>query len=173
MLFLFNKLYKVSMVLQNTNTMSQQQFPVQMFSKKRAYILIVLLVCAIFLSSWSLIHTVLLWYASTVTTSSSHAFWLSAIYASMAVGVILGVLSMVVALAVAVPAIVVIWSAVLVLLSFFGKPRVSVVAEGMKLTAEMGQTVGMVVIKEGNLVAAVCAVLGYFLFVIYGKEHCL
>ncbi|MFS8024237.1 hypothetical protein Hanom_Chr16g01460841 [Helianthus anomalus] len=68
----------------------------------------------------------------------------------MAVGVILGVLSMVVALVVAVPAIV-----------------------GMKLTAEMGRTIGMMVIKEGNLVAVVCVVLGYFLFVIYGKEHCL
>ncbi|KAI3744965.1 hypothetical protein L1987_58064 [Smallanthus sonchifolius] len=154
-------------MLQNSNPLSHQS-PLQLFSRRRAFILIVLLVCAIVLSSWNLLNSVLSWYASG---SSSTGFWWRALYASVEVGMILGFLSMVVALAVAVPAIVVIWSAVLVLLSFCGKPRVVVVVEGKKLTAEMGRAVGMVVVKEGNLVAIVCAVVGYFLFVRYGMEH--
>ncbi|KVI04268.1 uncharacterized protein LOC112526022 [Cynara cardunculus var. scolymus] len=133
-------------------------------SRRRTCILLILLLCAILLSSWNLLNSVLSWYASAVaTSSSSSSFWWPSIYASVAVGVIFGVLSMAAALAMAMPAIMVIWISVLVLLSFAGKPRESVVVEGKKLTVEMSRTVGMVVIKEGNLVAAVCAILGYFL----------
>ncbi|KAI3795313.1 hypothetical protein L1987_37964 [Smallanthus sonchifolius] len=159
-------------MLQNSIPLSHQS-PLQLFGRRLAFILIVLLICAIVLSSWNLLNSVLSWYASAVTGSSSTGFWWRAMYASVEVGVILGFLSMVVALVVAVPAIVVIWSAVLVLLSFSGKPRMVVVVEGKKLTAEMGRAVGMVVVKEGNLVAGVCAVVGYFLFVRYGMEHAL
>lgn len=74
------------------------------------------------------------------------------------------------ALAVAIPATVVTWISVLVLLTFFGKPRKSLVVEGKKLTAEITRTVGKILIKEGNLVAAVCAVLGYILLVRNGRE---
>ncbi|PWA57817.1 hypothetical protein CTI12_AA405680 [Artemisia annua] len=86
----------------------------------------------------------------------------------MAVGMIFGLLSMAAALAIAVPASVVIWISILVLLTFCGKPRESVVVEGRRLTTEISRAMGMVVLKEGNLVAVVCAIFGYFLIVRYG-----
>ena len=98
-------------------------------------------------------------------SSSSNSYGWPAIYASVALGVIFGLLSMVAALAVAVPATLVTWITVLVMLTFFGKPRKVLVGEGKKLTAEIGGFVGKVLIKEGNVVAAVCAVLGYFVLV--------
>ncbi|KAG9149920.1 hypothetical protein Leryth_009987 [Lithospermum erythrorhizon] len=48
---------------------------------------------------------------------------------------------------------------------FLGKPRTALVMEGKKLTGEITGFVGKVLIKEGNIVAAVCAVLGYFALV--------
>lgn len=53
----------------------------------------------------------------------------------------------------------------MVLLAFFGKPRKSLVIEGRKITREILGVVGKILLKEGNLVAAVCAVLGYFVLV--------
>ncbi|KAK6919069.1 hypothetical protein RJ641_017491 [Dillenia turbinata] len=76
-----------------------------------------------------------------------------------------GVLSIFAALAVAVPATLVTWITILVLLAFFGKPRTALVIEGRKLTVEISGFIVKVLIKEGNIVAAVCAVLGYFLLV--------
>ncbi|KAL4573123.1 hypothetical protein LXL04_019918 [Taraxacum kok-saghyz] len=146
----------------------------QLITKRRTTILLTLLVCVFLLSSWNLLNFALSWYASAVTTSPSSPIWWPAIYASLTVGLMLGILSMAAALAVAVPAIVVIWISVLVLMTFCGKPREWVVVEGKRLTVEMSWTVGMVVIKEGNLVAVVCAVLGYFVLVRYGGvEHAL
>ncbi|XP_015381921.1 uncharacterized protein LOC102625436 [Citrus sinensis] len=80
-------------------------------------------------------------------------------------GAVFGLLSMVAALAVAVPATLVIWITVLVLLAFFGKPRTSLVIEGRKITKEIIGFVFKILLKEGNAVAAVCAVLGYFALV--------
>ncbi|KAI3736139.1 hypothetical protein L6452_15673 [Arctium lappa] len=145
-------------------SLTDKSILLRLISWRRTCILLIVLLCTILLSSWNLLNSVLSWYASAVATSpSSCSFWWPAIYASLAVGLIFGVLSMVAALAMAVPATMVIWISVLVLLSFAGKPRESVVVEGKKLTVEMSRTVGMVVIKEGNLVAVVCAILGYFL----------
>lgn len=69
---------------------------------------------------------------------------------------------MVAALGVAVPATLVIWISIVVLLAFFGKPKTSLVIEGRKITREIVGFVFKIVLKEGNIVAAVCAVLGYF-----------
>ncbi|CAH1433715.1 unnamed protein product [Lactuca virosa] len=144
----------------------------QLISKRRTSILLAFLVCAILLSSWNLLNFLLSWYGSVITTSPSSPVWWPAIYASVTMGLIFGVLAMAAALVVAVPATVVIWISVLVLMTFCGKRREWVVEEGRKLTVEMSRTVGMVVIKEGNLVAAVCAVFGYFVLVRYGGvEH--
>ncbi|XP_047951840.1 uncharacterized protein LOC125197173 [Salvia hispanica] len=85
--------------------------------------------------SWNFLQSVLSWYQFQSSSSLGAAF---------------GVLSMV-----AVPATLVMWITVLVVLAFCGKPR-------KKLTAEIIGFVVKVLIKEGNLVAAVCAVLGYF-----------
>ncbi|GJS56685.1 hypothetical protein Tco_0651469 [Tanacetum coccineum] len=112
-----------------------------------------------------MLKSVLSWYDSTVDRSPDTSSGWPAIYASIALGGIFGLVSMAAALAVAIPATVVTWISVLVLLTFFGKPRKSLVVEGKKLTVEIMKTVAKILIKEGNLVAAVCAVLGYFLLV--------
>ncbi|KAJ9550216.1 hypothetical protein OSB04_014261 [Centaurea solstitialis] len=145
---------------------------IRSISPKRTSILLIMLLCTILvilLSSWNLLNSVLSWYATATTAAvaTPSSIWWPAIYASVAVGAIFWVLSMAAALAMAVPATVVVWISVLVLMTFAGKPRESVVVEGRKLTVEMGRTVGMVVIKEGNLVALVCAILGYFLLFRY------
>jgi len=69
---------------------------------------------------------------------------------------------MVAAFAVVVPAVLVTWIAIVVLLAFFGKPKRTLVVEGRKITREIFSFVVKVLLKEGNIVAAVCAVLGYF-----------
>ncbi|KAI3718463.1 hypothetical protein L6452_19335 [Arctium lappa] len=143
----------------------------KLMSKRRTWVFLFLFVYTILLSSsWNLLKSVLSWYDSAVTTSPSSSSGWPAIYASVALGVIFGLLSMAAALAVAIPATVVTWISVLVLLTFFGKPRKSLVVEGKKLTAEISRTVGKILIKEGNLVAAVCAVLGYIFLVRNGRE---
>lgn len=83
----------------------------------------------------------------------------------MALGGIFGLLAMAAALAVAVPATLMTWITVLVLLTFCGKPRKALVVEGKKLTGEISRVVLRVLIREGKFVAAVCAVLGYFALV--------
>lgn len=72
---------------------------------------------------------------------------------------------MVAATTVAVPAVMVIWISVVVLLAFFGKPRRVLVIEGRKITREVVGFVFKVLLKEGNVVAAICAVLAYFLLI--------
>lgn len=83
----------------------------------------------------------------------------------MLLGVVFGALSMVAALGVAVPATLVIWITIVVLLAFFGKPKRTLVVEGRKITKEILGFLFKILLKEGNLVAAVCAVLGYFVLV--------
>ncbi|KAF5737836.1 hypothetical protein HS088_TW13G00727 [Tripterygium wilfordii] len=51
---------------------------------------------------------------------------------------------------------------VVVLLAFFGKPRRVLVVEGRKITREIVGFVLKILLKEGNVVAAICAILGYF-----------
>lgn len=72
---------------------------------------------------------------------------------------------MVAATAVAVPAVMVIWISVVVLLAFFGKPRRVLVVEGRKITRQVVGFVFKVLLKEGNVVAAFCAVLAYLLLI--------
>ncbi|KDP24120.1 hypothetical protein JCGZ_25777 [Jatropha curcas] len=97
-----------------------------------------------------------------VTSASSG--W-PALYASVLLGAVFGLLSMIAALAVAVPATLVIWITIVVLLAFFGKPRRTLVIEGRKITREIVGFVFKILLKEGNFVAAVCAILGYFALV--------
>lgn len=134
----------------------------RVMSKRRTWVFLFITVYTILLFfSWNVLKSVLSWYESAVSSSSSSSGW-PAIYASVLLGVVFGLMSMAAALAVAVPATLVTWISVLVLLTFFGKPRKSLVVEGRKLTAEITRTVAKILIKEGNVVAAVCAVLGYF-----------
>ncbi|KAL3821467.1 hypothetical protein ACJIZ3_007372 [Penstemon smallii] len=142
-----------------------QENPMPLFlrliSKRRTWVCLFVFVYTILLSlSWNLLKSVLTWYEFESFSSGFPAF-----YASVVLGLAFGVLSMVAALAVAVPATLVTWITVLVLLTFCGKPRKTLVVEGKKLTAEIIGFVAKVLIREGNFVAAVCAILGYFALV--------
>ncbi|XP_073299331.1 uncharacterized protein [Primulina huaijiensis] len=143
----------------------------RLVAKRRTWVCLFVSVYSLLLYlSWNLLTSVLNWYESESLSSTSSSTGLSALYASLFLGMAFGILSMVAALAVAVPATLVTWISVLVLLAFFGKPRRTLVVEGKKLTAEIGGFVLRVLIKEGNIVAAVCAVLGYFALVRKHKE---
>ncbi|OMO67196.1 hypothetical protein COLO4_30203 [Corchorus olitorius] len=132
-------------------------------SKRRTWVFLFVLVYAILLSSsWNSLKSILSWYQRQAQPSSSG--W-PALYASVLLGAVFGVLSMIAALAVAVPATLVTWITIVVLLAFFGKPKRTLVLEGRKITREIAGFVFKILLKEGNLVAAVCAVLGYFALV--------
>ncbi|KAM4103888.1 hypothetical protein ACJW30_06G112800 [Castanea mollissima] len=103
------------------------------------------------------------------SSSSSSSGW-PALYASVLLGAVFGMLSMVAALAVMVPATLVTWITVMVLLTFFGKPKRDLVVEGRMITKEIVGFLLKILLKEGNVVAAVCAVLGYFALVRRNNE---
>lgn len=157
---------------QENQSIISSMFLIKIMSKRRTWVFLFVSVYTILLSiSWNFLKTVLSWYESTMSNSSTSASagW-PALYASVLLGVAFGVLSMVAALAVAVPATLVTWITILVLLTFAGKPRRDLVLEGKKLTADITGFVVKVLIKEGNVVAAFCAVLGYFALVRRNKE---
>ncbi|KAG5545310.1 hypothetical protein RHGRI_017695 [Rhododendron griersonianum] len=143
-------------------------FITRLMIQSRTWVFLSILVYAILLSSsWNILRSVLSWYESTINPSSSSSGWwpAPALYAAVELGAVLGLLSMAAAVAVAVPVAVVTWITVMVLLTFCGKPRRAVEVEGRKLTAEISGFVGKILIKEGNAVAVVCAVFGYFALV--------
>lgn len=91
------------------------------------------------------------------------------IYESVFIGAAFGVLSVVAALAVAVPATAVAVITVVVLLAFSGKSPKSLVGESRKITREVAGYFGRALLKEGNAVAAVFTVLGYFALVNWNR----
>lgn len=136
----------------------------RIMSKRRTWVCIFVLVYGILLtSSWNFLKSILSWY-NLQTQSSVSSSW-PALYVSVLLGFVFGVLSMFAALAVVVPAVLVTWITIVVLLAFFGKPRRALVVEGRKITREILSFVIKILLKEGNAVAAVCAVLGYFALV--------
>ncbi|XAR68015.1 hypothetical protein NMG60_11002993 [Bertholletia excelsa] len=146
---------------------------IRLMSKRRTWVCLFVFVYTILLSSsWKTLKSILSWYeaSSAAEAAPSSAGW-PALYASVVLGTVFGLLSMAAALAVAVPATLVTWITVLVLLTFCGKPRRDLVVEGKKLTTEIAGFVFKILIKEGNVVAAVCAVLGYFFLVRKGREE--
>ncbi|KAK3184132.1 hypothetical protein Dsin_031418 [Dipteronia sinensis] len=148
-----------------TTTSTSYRLFLIIMSKRRTWVCLFVLVYAILLSSsWNFIESILSWYKLQSQPSPSSSGW-PALYASVLLGAVCGMLSMVAALAVAVPATLVIWITVVVLLAFFGKPRTTLVIEGRKITREIVGFVFKILLKEGNVVAAVCAVLGYFALV--------
>ncbi|XP_052206646.1 uncharacterized protein LOC127811009 [Diospyros lotus] len=145
----------------------------QLMSKRRTWVCLFVLVYGLLLSSsWNVLQSVLSWYESNSSSSSATASW-AALYASVMLGAVFGILGMAAALAVAVPATLVTWITILVLLTFCGKPRRDLVVEGKKLTAEITGFVVKILIREGNAVAAVCAVLGYFALVRRSRDEAL
>ncbi|KAK4786616.1 hypothetical protein SAY86_010449 [Trapa natans] len=136
-------------------------------SKRRTWVCLFVLVYAILLSStWNSLRSILSWYK----IQSEHPSGWPALYASVMLGAVFGVLSMAAALAVVIPATLVTWIAIVVLLAFCGKPRRALVVEGRKITREIIGLVCRVLLKEGNVVAAVCAVVGYFALVKSNRE---
>ncbi|KAJ4895211.1 Uncharacterized protein Rs2_22005 [Raphanus sativus] len=137
----------------------------RIMSKRRTWVCLFVAVYAILLSSsWNFLRSVLSWYKLQYTSSPSPSR-IPAVYASVVLGAVFGAMSMVAAAAVAVPAVMVIWISVVVLLAFFGKSRRDLVVEARKITREVFGFVFKVLLKEGNAVAAVCAILGYFLLI--------
>ncbi|XP_028056603.1 uncharacterized protein LOC114260651 [Camellia sinensis] len=140
----------------SSSSSSSSMLIIRLMSKRRTWACLFIVVYTVLLtSSWNILKSILSWYETTTSSSS-------ALYASVALGALFGLLAMAAALAVAVPATMVSWITVLVLLAFCGKPRTALVVEGKKLTAEIVVFVVKILIKEGNVVAAICAVLGYF-----------
>ncbi|XP_068667011.1 uncharacterized protein [Aristolochia californica] len=130
-----------------------------LLKKRRTWVCLFVLVYGLLLSSsWNLIRSILYWYNNNNTDAAVR--W-PALYASVLFGAVFGLLSMATALAVAVPATVVTWITVLVLLAFAGKPRRSLVLEGRKITADIASLAVKILLREGNLVAAVCAFLSF------------
>ncbi|CAA2987577.1 uncharacterized protein LOC111377805 [Olea europaea var. sylvestris] len=138
---------------------------INLMSERRPRVCLFVSVYTILLSiSLKFLDSVLSWCESTMVRSTAVSGW-SVLSVSVVLGVAFGVLSVVAALAVAVPATLVTWITVLVLLTFCGKPRRGLVVEGKKLTVEIIGFVVEILIKEGNVVAAICAVFGYFVLV--------
>ncbi|KAE8706221.1 hypothetical protein F3Y22_tig00110403pilonHSYRG00215 [Hibiscus syriacus] len=145
-----------------TTSPSSYQVFLKIMSKRRTWVFLFVFVYAVLLdSSWSFLKSTLSWYQNQAQEPTGWA----AVYASVLLGGVFGLLSMAAALAVAVPATLVTWITVVVLLAFFGKPKRALVAEGKKITREIAGSVFKTLLKEGNFVAAVCAVLGYFALV--------
>ncbi|XP_015082381.1 uncharacterized protein LOC107026057 [Solanum pennellii] len=155
--------------IEETESIISSIFFIKIMSKRRTWVFLFISVYAILLSiSWNFLKSVLSWYESTTisaNSSISYSGW-PALYASVLLGVAFGVLSMVAALSVALPATLVTWITILVLLTFAGKPRRDLVLQGKKLTLDITRFVIKILIKEGNVVAALCAVLAYFFLVI-------
>ncbi|KAI9093186.1 hypothetical protein K1719_027200 [Acacia pycnantha] len=136
----------------------------KIMSKRRTWVCLFVLVYGILLtSSWNFLKSMLSWYNLRAESSPSSGW--PALYVSVLLGFVFGVLSMFAALAVVVPAVLVTWITIIVLLAFFGKPRRALVVEGRKITREIFSFAIKILLKEGNAVAALCAVLGYFALV--------
>ncbi|KAJ0971947.1 hypothetical protein J5N97_019906 [Dioscorea zingiberensis] len=135
-------------------------------SKRRTWATFFLIVYALLLSSsWNLIISIRSWYNASLILSPENSIWVT-LYASLLYGGVFGLLAMGATLAVAVPATVVTWITVLVLLAFAGKPRRALVREGRRITADITGFAFKVLIREGNLVAAVCAALSFLALLI-------
>ncbi|AEE85471.1 hypothetical protein [Arabidopsis thaliana] len=142
-------------------TMTSYKLFLRVISKRRTWVCLFLVVYAVLLSSSrNSLNSIVNWYGENHQTSSG----LPAIYASVLLGAVFGVLSMAAALFIAVPAIVVIWISVVVTIAFPVKSRKKVVIEGRKVTKEIAGYVFKVLLKEGNFVALLCAVIAYFVF---------
>lgn len=136
----------------------------KIMSKRRTWVFLFVLVYAILLnSSWNFLKSILTWYHQNQARHQSPGW--PALYASVLLGGVFGLISMAAAVAVAVPATMVTWITVVVLLAFFGKPKRTLVAEGKKITREIAGSVLKTLLTEGNVVAVVCAVLGYYVLV--------
>lgn len=141
---------------------------IRLMNKRKTWVFLFVFVYTILLlSSWNIFNALLSWYDSV---SSNSVVW-PAVWVSVGLGLMFGVLSMAAAVAVAVPATLVTWISIVVLMAFCGKPRKGLVVEGRKLTGEISGILFKVLIKEGNVVALLCAVFGYFVLIKKSRDE--
>ncbi|KAH7833759.1 hypothetical protein Vadar_009398 [Vaccinium darrowii] len=110
----------------NKSTSTCSLFMARLMTQRRTWVFLPITVYTIlFSSSWNILKSILSWYTSPTISSPSmiSGRWPPALYASVALGAVLGLLSMAVAVIVVMPATVVMWVTVLVLLTFCAKPR--------------------------------------------------
>ncbi|KAG6503446.1 uncharacterized protein LOC121987470 [Zingiber officinale] len=137
--------------------------------KRRTWLCLFLLAYALLLySSWTFLLFIHSWHHAS-TSSSASAGWL-ALCASLMYGSVFGLLAMGSALAVAVPATLVTWITILVLLAFAGKPRGALVMEGLGITAEIAAVAIKVLVREGSVVAGVCAGISFFALLLTSRR---
>ncbi|KAK8959598.1 hypothetical protein KSP40_PGU016167 [Platanthera guangdongensis] len=117
-------------------------------TKRRIWVSLFLLVLILF-SSWRLILFIRSWYADATSSPSPASLAWTTLYASILYDVIFGLLSVGAALAVAVPATVVTWITILVLLTFVGKSRRTLVMEGRWITADIAGFAVKILLREG------------------------
>ncbi|RRT37898.1 hypothetical protein BHE74_00021575 [Ensete ventricosum] len=142
---------------------------------RRTWVCLFLLVYTFLLyCSWSLLLSIRSWYntasSHSSSTSPTHVARWPALYASVLYGGVFGLLAMGAALAVAVPATLVTWITVLVLLAFAGKPRRSLVMEGRRITADITAIALKILVREGNLVAGICATVSFFVLLFSSRR---
>ncbi|THU53333.1 hypothetical protein C4D60_Mb10t13300 [Musa balbisiana] len=144
---------------------------VRVMTKRRTWICLFLLFYTLLLyCCWSLLLATHSWYNAAASFSSS---WWPTLYASVLYGGLFGLLSMGVALPVAVPATLVTWSTVLVLLAFAGKPWRALVMDGWRITADISAVALKILVRESNLVTGVCAGLSFVALLLSSRrgEH--
>ncbi|KAJ6814216.1 uncharacterized protein M6B38_140465 [Iris pallida] len=128
--------------------------------KRRTWVSLYFLLYSLLLSSsWNLLLSIHSYY--NTYSSSSYPSFPAALCASLLYGAVFGLLAMAAALAVAVPATLVTWITVLVLLAFVGRPRAQLVADGRRITADILAFALRILLREGNLAAACCALASF------------
>ncbi|XP_074572054.1 uncharacterized protein LOC141828514 [Curcuma longa] len=136
--------------------------------KRRTWLCLFLLAYALLLySSWTFLLFIHSWHQASA--SSSSAGW-PALCASLMYGAVFGLLAMGAALAMAVPATLVTWITILVLLAFAGKPRRALVMEGLGITAEIAAVAIKVLVREGSVVAGVCAGISFLALLLTSRR---
>ncbi|XP_038975569.1 uncharacterized protein LOC120106643 [Phoenix dactylifera] len=117
----FKSLVVVGVLVRSPLSRWGESLLMRALSKRRMWVFLFLVVYSLLLSSsWNLLLSIRSWYNSAAASTSSRAAagW-KALYASVLYGGVFGLLSMGAALAVAMPATLVTWITILVLLAFF------------------------------------------------------
>lgn len=137
-----------------------RRFVLRVISTRRFWFLLFVSIYGILICSlWKTVRSVLRWQSGVPSVG-----W-PALYASVLLGAVFGVLAMVAMLAATLPAMLITWITILVLLTFAGKPRDLLVLEGKRITKDIGSFACKIMLREGNLIAVACALLSFFLLI--------
>lgn len=140
-----------------------RRFVLREISTRRFWFLLFVSIYGILICSlWKTVRSVLRWQSGLQEQPS--VGW-PALYASVLLGAVFGALAMVAMLAATVPAMLITWITILVLLTFAGKPRDLLVLEGKRITKDIGSFACKIMLREGNLIAVACALLSFFLLI--------